>query len=159
MTMTLDELLAREAIRHSIATYTIAGDIRDRDAFMTVWAEEAVFEFAEFPPLPGFRFRGLAEIDPATRWLRYGEMEKALGGSSFLRHNLTTSPIELSAPDRANARTYFVVFTDIGPDHSGTYDDVIVRRGDRWLIAHRRIRLDWRSPDSLFPLVDKQPRD
>ena len=44
--------------------------------------------------------------------------------------------------------------TDIGPDHAGIYSDALVKRGDRWLLAHRTIRLDWRSPQSLFPVVD-----
>jgi len=156
--MTLDDLLAREAIRQTISAYTIAGDLRDREAFLAVWADDAVFEFAAFPPLPGFRFEGLAQIDPEGRWRRYGEMERTHGGSSFLRHNLTTGQIELTGPETARARTYFVVFTDIGPDHAGTYSDALVRRKDRWLFAHRQIRLDWRSPDSLFPVVDRQAR-
>jgi hypothetical protein len=49
-----------------------------------------------------------------------------------------------------------VVLTDIGPDHSGTYSDTFCARGRRWLITHRRIRLDWRSHDSPFPAVGKQ---
>ena len=48
-----------------------------------------------------------------------------------------------------------LVFTDIGPDHAGTYDDRLVRQGVGWLFAHRRIRLDWRSPESIFPPLPK----
>ncbi len=44
--------------------------------------------------------------------------------------------------------------TDIGPDHSGTYNDLFRKVGGQWLIAHRKIRVDWRSPDSLFPPLD-----
>jgi len=154
--MNVEELLARESIRHTIASYTVAGDTRDVGMFVELFAENAIFEFAGFPPLEGFRFEGRAAIDPTARWQRYDERERADWGSSFLRHNLTTCLIEVDGPDSARARTYFVVFTDIGPDHCGVYLDDFVRQGDRWLFAHRRIRLDWRSPDSLFPLIARR---
>ena len=32
--------------------------------------------------------------------------------------------------------------------------DIFRKEGDQWLIAHRKIRVDWRSPDSLFPPLD-----
>ena len=57
---------------------------------------------------------------------------------------------ELTGPDSARARTYWVAWTDIGPDHDGYYLDSFRKVEDRWLIAHRRIREDWRSSDSLF---------
>lgn len=155
--MTIDELLAREAIRHTLATYTIAGDSRVAADFLSAFTDDAILEFAGYPPLPGFRFEGHAQIDPTERWRRYGELERELGGSSFLRHNLTTSKIELTGPDTARARSYFVVMTDIGPDHAGVYSDELARRGERWLLARRTIRLDWRSPASLFPVVDTRP--
>ena len=154
--MNVDELLTRESIRHTIASYTVAGDTRNVEQFVAQFADDAVFEFAGFPPLEGFRFVGRDAIDPTARWKRYAELEQSQG-STFLRHNLTTCQIELTGSDRAKARTYFVVFTDIGPDHCGVYADEFVRRGDRWLIAHRKIRLDWRSPGSLFPVVEPKP--
>ena len=44
---------------------------------------------------------------------------------------------------------------DIGPDHAGNYIDKLVRQGERWLFAHRRVELVWRSPDSCFPPVKR----
>ena len=38
----------------------------------------------------------------------------------------------------------------MGPDHAGYYLDEFRREGDRWLIAHRRIRRDWQAEQSLF---------
>ena len=52
--------------------------------------------------------------------------------------------------DTAKARTYWVAYTSIGPDHCGYYLDDFRKVGDEWLIAHRRVRLDWESPDSLY---------
>jgi uncharacterized protein (TIGR02246 family) len=150
--MTLEELLAREAIRRTINGYTAAGDARDGEAFATLFAEDAVLEFAGFGPVPGFRSEGIGDIRAhTTSWSPLPGKDPSLTLASFIRHNLTTCRIDLTGPDSATARTYFVVFTDIGPDHAGTYSDRLVRQGGDWRFAHRRIPLDWRSPDSIFP--------
>ena len=86
--------------------------------------------------------------------------------ATFIRHHLSTSQIELSGPDSATARTYWVAYSDIGPDHCGYYVDVFRKTGERWLIAHRKVRLDWRAPHSLYqtaiasliPVSDRQPK-
>lgn len=154
--MTRDDAVAREAIRETLANYTVAGDNRDAELFMAQFAENAIFEFSAFPPLPGFRHKGLAEIRARTQaWTRLPPEDPTLRGASFVRHNLTTCQIELTGPDSAIARTYFVVFTDIGPDHAGTYSDAFIRQGARWLFALRRIALDWRSPHSIYPPVKR----
>lgn len=150
--MTLDEMLAREGIRKTIHGYNAAGDARDGKAFVALFAEEAVLEFAGFGPVPGFRSAGIGEIRARTAtWSPDPGKDPSLTLASFIRHNLTTCRIDLTGPDSATARTYFVVFTDIGPDHAGTYSDTLVRRGEDWFFLHRRIALDWRSPDSIFP--------
>jgi hypothetical protein len=150
--MTLQEMLAREGIRKTIHAYNAAGDARDGAAFAVLFAEDAVLEFAGFGPVPGFRSAGIGEIRARTAsWSPVPGQDPSLTLASFIRHNLTTCRIDLSGPDSAAARTYFVVFTDIGPDHAGTYSDRLVRQDDDWLFAHRRIALDWRSPESVFP--------
>jgi hypothetical protein len=152
--MTLDEVIAREAIRATIAGYTMAGDSRDAEAFAALFADNATLEFAGFPPVPGFRSDGIAQIRQRTStWSNRPGEDPSLLNTSFIRHNLTSCRIAFTSQDRATARTYFIVYTDIGPDHSGTYDDELVRQGERWLFAHRRITLDWRSPASLFPAL------
>jgi hypothetical protein len=152
--MTLDDLIARESIRETIAAYTIAGDSRDAEAFAALFAEDSILEFAGYPPVPGFRNEGRDAIrQRISSWSRTPGEDPSMRNTSFIRHNLTTNRIELTGPDRARAKTYFVVFTDLGPDHSGTYSDELIRQGDRWLFVHRRIALDWRSPESLFPAL------
>jgi hypothetical protein len=66
----------------------------------------------------------------------------------FLRHNLTTRRIEFRGPTEADAWTYFFVMTPIGLDHCGVYVDRFVRQGDQWLIASRRVKIDWRAENS-----------
>ena len=67
-----------------------------------------------------------------------------------MRHHLSTCKIDLTGPDTATARTYWVAWTDIGPDHNGYYLDDFRKVGDEWLIARRRVRRDWDAPGSLF---------
>jgi len=44
--------------------------------------------------------------------------------------------------------------TDVGPDHSGYYEDDFVIEDGRWVIAHRRVRVKWRAENScLHPKV------
>lgn len=157
--MTHEEATARESIRQTITSYTIAGDARDPKLFNDLWAADALFEFDGWPPLPGFRCNGIVEIHArSASWvpLSVAARDPAMHGTSFVRHNLTSCHIELTSSDTAKALTYFIVMTDIGPDHSGTYTDKLVLQGDRWLFAHRKIALDWRSPDSCFPPVPKE---
>jgi hypothetical protein len=150
--MTEDEQTAIAGIRRTITAYTIAGDSRDAEAYHPLFAEDAVLEFAGFGPVPGFRCEGRSAIRTRTAsWSAEPGKDPSLRLTGFIRHNLTTCEIVPTGPDTARARTYFLVFTEIGPDHMGTYDDDLVRSGADWLFRRRRIALDWRSPDSLFP--------
>jgi len=150
--MTQDERTAIESIRQTINGYNIAGDSRDGAAFHPLFAEDAVLEFDGFAPVPGFRSEGREEIRARTAsWSPLPGEDPSLSLTRFIRHNLTTCQIVLTGPDGARAKTYFIVFTEIGADHMGTYTDEFVRQGERWLFRHRRITLDWRSPESVFP--------
>jgi 3-phenylpropionate/cinnamic acid dioxygenase small subunit len=148
--MTNDELLAREAIRATMAAYTRAGDGLHEDEFAACFTDDGVLRSEGVPEADLFRYEGRDEIRRwITRWRDPAPVSKA-PRASFVRHHLATCHIELDGADEARARTYWTAWTDIGPDHAGYYVDRFRRTGDRWLIAHRRIRLDWRSPDSLF---------
>ncbi|HEY3697431.1 nuclear transport factor 2 family protein [Phenylobacterium sp.] len=144
--MTVDDLLAREGVRHTLHAYNMAGDRARVDDFVAVFTEDAVFES------DGFRCVGRQAI---RDWIA-GFGRPAEGAAppkrraKFVRHNLTTSVIELTGPETATARTYYMVITDTGPDHSGYYVDGFRKVGERWLIAERKVRVDWRSPDSAM---------
>jgi len=150
--MTEEERCAIEAIRRTIHSYNIAGDSRNAALYVPLWAEDALLEFAGFGPVPGFSCRGACEIAERTKaWNPDPSIDPGFARTKFIRHNLTTSLITLTGPDTATARTYFLVMTEIGQDHCGTYDDELVCVDGRWLFRHRRIALDWRAETSLFP--------
>jgi hypothetical protein len=68
----------------------------------------------------------------------------------IVRHNLTTIRFTELAPTIARVESYFTVVTEVGLDHYGRYRDTFVPVDDRWLIRHRFVATDWRSPDSTM---------
>ena len=114
--MTLEDLLAREAIRDVMAKYTTSGDRLRIDDFVSCFTQDAVMESEHVPADRMFRYEGCAEIRAwQERWLRGAG---GTHGATFVRHHLSTSKIDLTGPDTAKARTYWVAWTDIGPDHA-----------------------------------------
>lgn len=149
--MTLDELLARESIRAAMASYNIAGDRLRADDFMAVFTEDGILESDNVPGTDAFRYQGRKEIrEWIARWNQPVATASSAPKATFVRHHLSTCHIEMIGADTAKARTYWVAYTDIGPDHCGCYIDSFRKIGESWLIAHRKVRLDWRSPQSLF---------
>lgn len=149
--MTLDELLARESIRKTMAAYTAAGDrLREAD-FVGVFTEDAILECEGVEEAALFRYVGRDAIRRwIHRWLDKPAGVERIHAASFVRHHLSTCHIELIGPESARARTYWVAWTDIGPDHAGYYLDEFRKVGEQWLIRHRRIRRDWQHAESLF---------
>jgi hypothetical protein len=149
--MTLDDLLAREAIRDTIAKYNVSGDRLKAEDYASCFTDDAVIESEHVSPEQTFRYAGRAAIFAwQDNWRAQARSGKAVHKATFVRHHLSTSKIDLTGPDTAKVRTYWVAWTDIGADHAGYYLDNFRKVGDDWLIAHRRIRLDWQSPDGLM---------
>lgn len=147
--MTLDELLARESIRQTMVNYNINGDRLRAEEFLAVFTEDAIFEVQD--PSTPVRNDGL----PAIRawflgWVEDTKASKQSHRATFIRHHLSTCQIDFTGPDTAETRTYWTAYTDIGPDHGGYYLDKFRKTGDKWLIAHRRARMDWKAPNSLY---------
>lgn len=150
--MTPQELLDRESIRHLMACYNMAGDRLRVADFLAVFTPDGILETDGAHGAEPFRCEGVEEI---AQWLQRWRARKddavaPTHRATFMRHHLATSHIEFSDERHARGRTYWTAYSDIGPDHCGCYIDEFRREGDQWLIAHRRVRLDWRSPDSLF---------
>lgn len=149
--MTLDDLLAREAIRDTMARYNTAGDRLKVEEFVACFTADAVIESERSPGDYVFRYVGREAIRAwQERWRTPEPAVQAVHSARFVRHHLSTSRIDLTGPTSATARTYWTAWTDIGPDHAGYYLDDFRREDGAWLIARRQVRLDWQSPDSLF---------
>lgn len=153
--MTIEELLAREAIRDTLAKYNTSGDRAMAEEYAACFTRDGVIESSDRRGSAGIRFEGR---DAILKWQT--EWKNTPKGSSltpnvqrkaqFVRHNLTTCKIDLTGPDTAKARTYWMVITDVGPDHSGVYVDDFRKEDGQWLIAHRRVRTDWFAANSHF---------
>ncbi len=158
--MTVEELLARESIRQTMVQYNMAGDRLRLEEFLAVFTTDAVLESEGVPEQDRFRYAGREQIAGwITRWTeRSGEQDDAPHGATFIRHHLSTCQIEFTGEQEARGRTYWVAYTDIGPDHAGYYLDRFRCEDGRWLIAHRRVRLDWRSEQSLFTTAVNRTR-
>lgn len=149
--MTVEELLAREAIRDTLTKYNTAGDRMRIADFVACFAEDGIFESQGKTPDQNARYDGRAAILAwQERWKDRAPEAPTTPTATFLRHHLTTCKIELTGPDTAQARTYFQAWADNGPDHAGYYLDEFRKVGEEWLIAHRRARIDWVSENSLF---------
>jgi hypothetical protein len=149
--MTVDDLLAREAIRDTLAKYNVSGDRLKIDDYAACFTPDGIMEAEHRDPAFAFRYEGREAIRAwQQRWLDRTKNGAGVHTATFARHHLSTSKIDLTGPDTATVRTYWVAWTDIGPDHAGYYLDTFRKAGDEWLIAHRRVREDWRSADSLF---------
>jgi hypothetical protein len=140
--MSLEQAVAREHIRDTMARYNIAGDSRNLQAFVDTFSDDAVYESSPFHCVGK-----PAILEYLTRtW----NMKPAGPTARFRRHNLTTSQIDLTSATTADARTYYFVITDLGPDHCGFYVDQFREVKGRWLISHREVWMDWCNPGSLF---------
>jgi hypothetical protein len=139
--MTLEELVSRESIRDLIARYNHAGDRGRLGELVSCFAQDGVMDLEGVAPLTG-----RAAIQ--AHLMGVAERLAANTRRATLRHHVSSVRIELSNAERAEAWSYFSVFTEIGLDHWGRYADRLVRQGDEWLFALRRVRVDGAAADS-----------
>lgn len=144
--MSLEELLAREEIRNLLAKYSTCGDRGEFPGLASVFAEDGVMESALVKAVgPDEIASKLGDLVARSR------EEVGSRAMTFSRHNLTTSLIEFDSESTATGRTYFLVMSNIGIDHSGVYVDRYAKIGGEWKIKQRRIRIDYCAPDGHAP--------
>jgi hypothetical protein len=145
------ELVAREAIRDSLAQYNWSGDALRLDGLAGAFCADGVLEVRG-----GDRFEGREAIVAFLGGVAGDADEGARtqagdpGARRIVRHNLTNVRFVALAPDAAQVDSYFTVVTEIGLDHYGRYRDTFVPESDRWLIRHRFVSTDWRADGSLM---------
>ena len=155
--MELWELSAREACRDTLAQYTHSGDRYLLEDFAGAFCADGVLEIRGAEPLQGraaimARFGGAPAAAQAQEHAQAARQRDPGAMRRIVRHNVTNIRFESLQPDEAVVASYFTVITEIGLDHMGRYRDrfVPVGDGDRWLIAHRFVSTDWRSPETTF---------
>ena len=143
--MTVEDLLAREAIRDLVARYNSYGDSGRFDQMLELFASDAVFEVRDVA------HRGIDEIRSVfTRVPGRTSATSGSGRPAYLRHCTATHQIDLIDENSATGRCYFFVLTSVGLDHWGRYLDEYRVVDGRWRFAHRRVLPDDLSQQSLF---------
>ncbi len=139
--MELWELTAREAIRHTVASYAHCADRGRFDELALLFATDGMLEVHGEPPHAGRNairsFLGAVKVDLVAT------------PNPHIRHNVTNLLIDIASPTEATGSSYFMVVTEAGLDHWGRYRDRYVPDGDRWLFAHRYVRTDGMVPDGF----------
>lgn len=135
------ELSARVAIGETLMRYAHCADTGRFAQLVELFSEDGVLEIEGREPLVG-RAAILAFVT-GTKASLAATLERP-----YIRHHISSLLVELAAPDRATARSYFLAITERGPDHWGRYRDDLVLSGERWLLQRRRVRVDGHSPTS-----------
>jgi SnoaL-like domain len=140
------ELAARERIRDTLARYSWAGDSLRLDEFAQAFCEDGELQLRGRDAV-----RGRAAIVEFLSGVAAPGARAGRGGVAHLvRHNVTNIRFLEITPQHARVTSYFTVFTEIGLDHHGRYQDTFVEAEGGWLIRHRFISTDWAAPESTM---------
>ena len=148
--MTSDPTPARVQIQYTMAVYCNCVDSGDVEGVVSCFTEAGQLELSS-----GAKANGRAAIRAFyTPVIGPERPDRGPDGAlPLLRHNLTTSRVELQDDNTAQGWTYFMSLTRHGLDHSGRYLDTFARDGARWLIADRRIVVEWYASPSWYEQV------
>jgi hypothetical protein len=149
------ELVARERIRDALARYSWAGDALRLDELAAAFCEDGELEIRGEPAVRGRaaiveRLGGSTTGDDASRRAGARAAAASAGMRRIVRHVVSNVQFLEVTPEQARVGSYFTVVTELGLDHCGRYRDLLVPIGDEWLIKHRFVSTDWRSPTSTM---------
>lgn len=151
------ETRARVSMARTMALYATSVDSGEVAGVVAAFAEDARLEVSS-----GGVMKGRAQIEAFyARVIGPGRPDRAAGAPvPLLRHNLTTSRIDIESEGRARGRTYFMSLTAFGLDHAGVYVDEFRPVGGEWLLQDRIICVDWFATGSWYEQVrlKGQPR-
>jgi hypothetical protein len=137
--MELWEVVAREQIRETIASYAHFVDSGRFDDVVALFTADGILEVHGNEPAVGHEallafFTGTGR-DLADR-----------STVPLIRHNTSNISITVTSPSEATARCYFLAVTEHGVDHWGRYRDRLAADGNHWRFAHRHVRTDGTVP-------------
>ena len=153
--MTLDDLLAREAIRDLVARYNSYGDTGKFDRLWELFADDVMMEVG---PAQGERTTYVG-LDNVKQIFTGAQVRVQTQGEhvtpTYIRHSTATHQIDLIDAEHATGRCYFSVIigrvgAEGGLDHWGRYVDDYVRLGGEWRFQRRRVYVDGHHPTSWF---------
>ena len=156
--MTLDDLLAREAIRDLVARYNSYGDTGKFDLLWPLFAPDAVMEIISVNGA-GVTHAGLDEIKRIFTGANdrvVAQSDAALAPAMYIRHSTATHQIDPVDADHATGRCYFSVIVGQvggpvgGLDHWGRYVDHYVRSDGAWRFQRRVVFVDGSVAESWF---------
>ena len=135
------EIAAREAIRHTISSYTFFADHGRFDEVAVLFAEHGVLEVRG---IGGALVQGRGAIRDFFGGVGNDVVTTAPPGR--MQHHVTSVRMDVESPDVASGFAYFTVMTGAGVDHWGRYRDQFVLENDRWVFSHRRVDTDGVTP-------------
>ncbi len=156
------ELVARESVRDTLASYHFAGDRGRLEDLAACFHPDGALEVVGSEPLRGRTAirDGLALLLTARRQPTAPDAREPSAGSDapgattpgYIRHHLATPHFVSVTPTEIRTSTYFAVMTDIGLDHWGRYADVLApdTESGRWLIRQRVVTVEGHAPGSHF---------
>jgi hypothetical protein len=138
------ELSVRESVRQTLADYTAGTDRYRLDDVAACFAPGGALSFTG-----GTRSVGPAAI-AAGLATQVGGFRAGPVPLTHVRHHISSVCFGSVSPDRVGVSSYFLVLTDIGVDHWGSYRDVLILFDGRWLFASREAIVDGFSENSLM---------
>ena len=133
------ELVAREAIRETVASYAHCADSGRFADLAALFAVDGVLEVRGEAPRHG--------RDAIRAFLEgVGSDLSAATTVPMIRHHVSNLTLEVVTPTEARGACYFLAVTELGVDHWGRYRDRYTPEGDKWLFAHRVARTDGTTP-------------
>jgi 3-phenylpropionate/cinnamic acid dioxygenase small subunit len=156
--MTVEELLAREAIRDLVARYHSFGDAGRFDQLFELFADDIVMELRSVGRRPAVH-TGIDEVRAIFTGTSDRVLDRDTGrdGSAvpYIRHHHASHRIDVVDADHATGRSYFAVIAGVrggpgGLDHWGRYTDEYVRRGGRWLFRRRQVVTEGHAEGGWF---------
>ena len=156
ITITVEDLLDREKIRHNLARYSRGMDRQDAELLASTYWPDGWDDHGMVEGTGGFFAEALISMWPTLK----------------MGHMLGQSYIELHG-NLANAETYFFAYHRMGNNDAtrdvylgGRYNDRLEKRAGEWKFLHRVAVYDWcrdAGPsvpwnDLLFPFSDMAAR-
>ncbi len=135
------ELVARENVRNTMGRYAHAADGGRFDDLVALFTDDGVMAIAGREPLVGRE--AIRQFVTQTKSSIHTTLEKP-----YIRHHVNSIAIDVLSHDTATASSYFLAITERGPDHWGRYRDRLVRVGQVWLFAERKVRVDGHAATS-----------